>query len=208
MLVIGLTGNIASGKSTVAARFKARGLTLIDSDADARRAVAPGSSALAAILRRFGPGAVGADGALDRAALGRLVFSDATARLDLERIVHPVVESLRVTALADARRAGAVAAVCDVPLLFEAKLAWQFPRIIVVSATAATRTERLVRERRMHPDEAAARVRAQLPTALKRPRADLVVENDATRDELLQRVDAVWSAIMRWIPVAGADRAA
>ena len=208
MLLLGLTGNIASGKSTVAAYLKARGIVLIDSDADARRAVEPGSAALAAITTRFGAAVLGADGTLDRAALGRRVFADAAARHELERIVHPAVESQRLAALADARRAGAAAAVCDIPLLFEAKLAWQFPRIIVVDASAATRIKRLVRDRGMPPDDAASRVRAQLSSALKRPRADLVVDNDGTRDDLSQRLDAAWATIARWHPVAAGNRAA
>lgn len=198
MLLVALTGNIASGKSTVAQALTARGAALVDSDVAARHAVAPGTPALAAIVERFGDAMRRADGSLDRAALGRVVFGDADAREALERIVHPAVERARVTAVEQARAAGADIVICDIPLLFEARLAWHFPRILLVDAPESVRMDRLVRDRSMVPADAMARVRAQLPTALKRPRADLVLDNGGERAALSPQVDAAWLRLMHW----------
>lgn len=208
MLLVALTGNIASGKSTVAAEFVRRGATLVDSDVAARQAVAPGTPALAAIARRFGADMLHGDGSLDRARLGTLVFGNPAARADLERIVHPAVELARQAAVADARRAGADLVLCDIPLLFEARLAWQFPRILVVDAPQAVRLERMVRTRGLSPDDARARIRAQMPAALKRPRADLVIDNTGDSATLHARLDAVWQQLQSWTTVAECRRAA
>jgi len=202
MLVVGLTGNIASGKSTVAAALVARGAPLIDSDAASRAAVAPGTAALSAIAARFGRDVLLPDGALDRARLGALVFSDPSARTALEQIVHPIVEVARQTALADARAHGAPIVVCDIPLLFEAGLAWQFPRILLVDAPASLRTTRLVEGRGLSGTDAAARVAAQLPSSLKRGRADIVIDNDDSRAALDVRIDTLWQRLERWAAVA------
>ena len=174
-LLIGLTGNIAAGKSTVSAALVARGAALIDSDVAARDAVAPGTPALAGIVARFGTDILRADGSLDRAKLGARVFADATERQALEAIVHPAVEAVRRSAVAQARNDGHQVTICDIPLLFEARLAWQFPRIILVDAPAEARVARLVHDRGMAQAAARARVQAQLPAPLKRPRADLVI---------------------------------
>ena len=208
MLLVGLTGNIASGKSTVAESLVARGATLIDSDAAARAAVAPGTPALAAIVAHFGAAMLLDDGSLDRARLGRHVFSVASARHALEQIVHPAVEVARQSAMADARARGDVIVLCDIPLLFEARLAWQFPRIILVDAPAAQRVARLVRSRDMNAADAEARVRAQMPAALKRGRADVVIDNDGARDALLTQVQSLWRRLQRWAAVAEANLAA
>ena len=208
MLIVALTGNIASGKSTVAATLSARGATLIDSDAAARAAVAPGSAALGAIVTHFGQGILLADGALDRAALGRQVFANADARRALESIVHPAIEEARRVALARARETNTAIVVCDIPLLFEARLAWQFPRIVLVDAPAPIRVSRMVRDRRMRPEDAAARVRAQMPATLKRPRADIVIDNTEDHHSLLALVDGVWRQLCGWAAVAGPVRAA
>ena len=198
MLLVALTGNIASGKSTVAQALSSRGAVLVDSDVAARDAVAPGTPALAAIVSQFGQQMCRADGALDRAALGRLVFGDAMAREALEKIVHPAVEAARVSAVEQARAAGASIVICDIPLLFEARLAWHFPRILLVDAPEPVRIERLVRDRAMLPADAESRVRAQLPAALKRPRADLVLDNGGERAALQPQLTAGWARLARW----------
>jgi len=208
MLLVALTGNVAAGKSTVAAAFVRRGVTLIDSDVAARSAVAPGTPALAAIAQRFGTEMLTGDGALDRARLGALVFGNRSARAELERIVHPAVELARQAAVTTARTAGADIVVCDIPLLFEARLAWHFPRILLVDAPAAVRLERMVRTRGLSPDDAGARIRAQMPAALKRPRADLVIDNASDSAALQARLDAVWHQLQSWMPVAECHRAA
>jgi dephospho-CoA kinase len=208
MLLIGLTGNIAAGKSTVAAALVARGAALIDSDVAARDAVAPGTPALARIVARFGADMLRADGSLDRAKLGARVFADATERQALEAIVHPAVEAVRQSAVAKARNDGHPVTICDIPLLFEARLAWQFPRIILVDAPAAARVARLVHDRGMAQAAALARVQAQLPAPLKRPRADLIIDNDCELSALHDQIDRAWTRIMRWATVAESNRAA
>lgn len=202
-LVVALTGNIASGKSSVAQRFGAHGATILDADRAAHDAVAPGTPALAAIAARFGRQLLHADGSLDRAALGRLVFGDARARRDLEAIVHPAVAQAREAAVSAARAAGTRVIVCDIPLVFEARLAPEFACIVLVDAPEATRLARLVTDRGMAADDARARIAAQLPARLKRPRVDLVIENDADRATLAARADAAWAQLVaRSWPVA------
>ena len=208
MLIVGLTGNIASGKSTVAATFAAHGATLVDSDVAARDAVGVGTPALAAIVAHFGTQLLLPDGSLDRATLGRLVFADSDARGALERIVHPAVEAVRVAAIANARAHGAAIVICDIPLLFEARLAWQFPRIVLVDAPAAVRVERLARYRGMRISDAESRVRAQMPSSLKRPRADAIIDNVSSPDSLQQQASNVWQRLCEWAAVAAPVRAA
>lgn len=208
MLLVGLTGNIASGKSTVATALASRGATIIDSDTAARDAVAPGTPALAAIIAHFGAGMLREDGALDRTAMGTLVFRDAEARHALERIVHPAVETIRRAAMADAAAHGASIVICDVPLLFEVRLAWQFARIVLVDAPASVRITRLVRDRRMSMHDAALRVSAQMPASLKRGRSDIVIDNGGARSALDAQIAAAWQRLTAWAAVAEPDRAA
>ena len=198
MLVAALTGNIAAGKSTVAVALSSYGATIVDADAAARAAVAPGTPALAQILATFGTHLLRPTGDLDRSALGAIVFANPDARHTLERIVHPAVEAERGRALALAKDAGATIVICDIPLLFEAQLAWQFRRIVLVDAPASQREARLVSLRQMTPRDAAARVRSQMPSALKRPRVDLILENDASPDALNTQVAAAWRRLCGW----------
>mgnify|MGYP000054459339 CR=1 FL=1 len=208
MLLVGLTGNIAAGKSTVAAAFAERGATVIDSDVAAREAVAANSPALAAIVTRFGPEMLLADGTLDRATLGALVFNDPAARQALEAIVHPAVEAARQRQVAAARTAGSAITICDIPLLFEARLAWQFPRVILVDAPTASRVSRLMQYRAMSESAAAARIRSQLPAPLKRVRADRVIDNTSDLATLHTLIDAAWQQLLAWSAVADLNRAA
>jgi len=195
MLIVGLTGNIAAGKSAVAARLAAHGAPIIDADLLAREAVAPGSAALAAIAARFGPQILAPDGALDRAALRQVVFRDATAREALNAIVHPEVARRRAAAVARLRESGATIVVCDIPLLFETGLEGEMDRIILVDAPVAVRRERLMHDRGLSAADADAMIAAQMPAEQKRARAHYVIENDGTREALDAQVDAVWTAL-------------
>lgn len=195
MLIVGLTGNIAAGKSAVAARLASLGAPIVDADVLAREAVAPGSAALAAVAARFGPQMLAPDGTLDRAALRQLVFRDDAAREALNAIVHPEVARLRDAALARLRAAGAAIVICDIPLLFETGLDAQMDRIVLVDAATEIRRERLMRDRGLSAAEADAMIAAQMPAARKRPLAHYVIENDGTRDELDAQVDALWTAL-------------
>lgn len=195
MLVVGLTGNIAAGKSAVAARLASHGVPIVDADRLARDAVAPGSPALARIVARWGAGILAADGALDRAALRRIVFADPTERRALDAIVHPEVARLREAAVAALRARGERLVVCDIPLLFEAGLEGTVDRIVLVDAPVAVRRDRLVRDRGLTPAEADAMIAAQLPSERKRARAHDVLENVGTRAELEAAVDVLHDAL-------------
>jgi dephospho-CoA kinase len=195
MLVVGLTGNIAAGKSAVAARLAAHGVPIVDADRLAREAVAPGTPALARIVARWGAGILSDDGALDRAALRRIVFADPAERRALDAIVHPEVARRREAAVAALRARGERLVVCDIPLLFEAGLEGSVDRIVLVDAPVAVRRERLARDRDLTPAEADAMIAAQLPSATKRARAHDVLDNAGTRAELDAAVDALHDAL-------------
>ncbi len=191
MLVVGLTGNIAAGKSAVAALLAGHGLPIVDADRLARDAVAPGTAALAAIAAEWGRGILTPDGALDRAALRRIVFADPAARRALDEIVHPAVARLREEAVARLAAAGAPIVVCDIPLLFEAGLTATVDRIVLVDAPVALRRDRLLRDRGLAPEEADAMIAAQWPAERKRAAAHDVIENDGSREALARAVDAL-----------------
>ena len=197
MLLVGLTGNIAAGKSTVARLLAARGATLVDADLLAREAVRPGTPALAAIVGRWGPGVLSPDGALDRPALRARVFDDPAELEALNAIVHPEVGRLRDRALAEARARGDRLVVCDVPLLFERDLAGEFDVVVLVDAPRDLRLERLVHERGLREPEAMAMIAAQMPAELKRARADYVIDNDGPLPVLSDRVTEVWATLDR-----------
>ena len=195
MLLIGLTGNIGSGKSTVAQMLSERGSTIIDADVLARRAVEVGTSAYDQIVKRWGTAIVTADGPLDRAALRRVVFSDHEQLEELNQIVHPEVERLRTRLVDRARKRGDHLVVCDIPLLFERHMTDRFDRIILVDANRALRLERLVKDRGLEEAEAMEMIAAQMPAELKRARADFVIDNDGTLTQLERRVQDVWTAL-------------
>lgn len=195
MFVVGLTGNIASGKSTVMAQLAELGATVIDADLLAREAVRPGSRALPRIVSRWGDGVLEPDGALDRSALRARVFSDGEELEALNAIVHPEVQRLMTERLEVARAAGTSIAVCDIPLLFEVHLADQFDAIVLVDAPRPLRLERLVRDRDLHESEAMDMIAAQMPAELKRARSDFVIDNGGDRAMLASRVISLWESI-------------
>ena len=197
MLLIGLTGNIASGKSTVSRRFVERGATLIDADLLARQAVGVGTPAYGQIVGRWGDAVLAPDSSLDRDALRERVFSDPAELEELNRIVHPEVSRLRDELLAEAQSRGDRIVVCDIPLLFERHLADEYDRIVLVDAPRPVRLERLVRERGLAEAEAMSMIAAQMPAELKRARADYVIDNVGTVDELIARADEVWDMLER-----------
>lgn len=195
MLYVALTGNIASGKSTVARDLAARGATLIDSDQLARDVVAPGTAALRAIVEHFGPELLLPNGALDRAAMRQRVFSDTAAREALNAIVHPAVRALRQQRLDDARRRGARIVVADIPLLFELGLQDGFDAVILVDADETVRRDRLVQTRGLSAHDAQAMIDAQMPSARKREGATWVIDNNGPLEALAPQVEAVWQAL-------------
>ena len=196
-LLVGLTGNIASGKSTVARLLSERGATIIDADVLSRRAVEPGTPAYDRIVERWGTDVVAPDGLLDRAALRNLVFPDHDELEELNRIVHPEVNRLRDRLVSDAVGRGDRVVVCDIPLLFEKKMADEFNRIVLVDAPRPLRLERLMRERALDETEALDMIAAQMPAELKRARADYVIDNIGTLTDLEAKVAHVWTELER-----------
>ena len=207
MLLVGLTGNIASGKSSVAALLRGYGATLIDADVLARRAVERDTPAYREIVRRWGAGVLSPDGMLDRGALRRQVFADRLQLEELNRIIHPEVTRLRDRLVADARQRGDRIVVCDIPLLFERRLTEEFDRIVLVDAPRPVRLERLVRDRGLHETEAMDMIAAQMPAELKRARANFVIDNVGTRAELEAAVAHVWAELEQAAAASDADAA-
>lgn len=195
MLYVGLTGNIASGKSEAAARFALRGATIVDADILARDAVAVGSPAFERVVARWGEGILAPDGTLDREALRHTVFADPAQLEELNAIVHPGVTKLRRKMVAEARKRGDAVLIYVVPLLFERRLAGELDEIILVDAPQELRLERLVKLRGVSPEDAANMISAQMPAELKRARANFVIENDGSLEGLDEQVDDVWSRL-------------
>ncbi|PRY70421.1 dephospho-CoA kinase [Glaciihabitans tibetensis] len=201
MQLIGLTGGIASGKSVVAARLAERGAVVVDADKLAREVVEPGTPALAAIARHFGPRVIRGDGSLDRAELGAIVFADETQREALNAITHPAVGA-RARQLFDAagRADPEAVVVYDVPLLVEsgADRASQFDRVVVVHADAETRVDRLVHLRGMTEAEARSRVAAQATDEQRLAIADVVIDSSGSLEQTLEQADAFWRTLAQY----------
>ncbi len=189
MRLVGLTGGIASGKSTFAAALRARGVPVVDADALAKAAVAPGTPALEEIVRAFGPGVLGADGALDRKRMAALVFAEPEARRRLEAITHPAVRAAMVEETLALERAGHPLAFYDTPLLDEVGLERVLDCVVVVWAPPAAQRARIAARDGLAPAEADARIAAQLPIDEKAARADVVVETAGSPAELAAKAD-------------------
>lgn len=197
MIRIGLTGNIASGKSEIAKMLADRGATVIDADLLAREAVQPETQALKDIVKRWGKDVLNKDGSLDRAALRQIVFADQSELDALNRIVHPGVTRLRDREIARARERGDPIVVCVIPLLFERNIVDEFDAIVLVDAPRPLRLERLVATRGMEATDAMNMIASQMPAELKRARADYVIENNGSLEDLERDVDALWSSLQR-----------
>lgn len=194
MLLVGLTGGIGSGKSTVARMLEERGAVVFDADGLAREAVAPGTPGHDAVVERFGANVLAPGGELDREALASVVFADPAARRDLEAIVHPEVRRLLAEgceAYTDTDRI----VVFSAPLLVETGMHTAFEALVVVSAPVSTQLERLLRDRGMSEEQVRARIAAQAPLEDKLAVADLVVDNDGTLGDLRERVDKLWGEL-------------
>lgn len=192
MLLVGLTGGIGSGKSTVARMLEARGAVVFDADALARQAVEPGTPGHDAVVERFGANVLGPGGDLDREALASIVFADPAARRDLEAIVHPEVRRLFAEG-SEAYRDDDVVVVFSAPLLVETGMHTAFEVLVVVSTPVETQIERLLRDRGMREDSIRSRIAAQAPLEEKAAVADVIVDNEGTLDELEAQVDRLWN---------------
>jgi dephospho-CoA kinase len=196
MLSVALTGNIASGKTTVAELFKLWGATIIDADQLVRDMQARGQPALKQIAVSFGPDVIKADGTLDRAALRAKVLADPAALADLNRIIHPEVHRRRLKLLEEARTRGDRIVVSDIPLLFEADDPAAFDAVVLVDAPDPVRRARLEDLRGLPPTEADRMMQAQMPAATKRARSDFVIENDGDIPALERAAALVWQALL------------
>jgi dephospho-CoA kinase len=197
--VIGLTGGIASGKTVVARRLEELGATRVDADQLARDVVAVGTPGLAAITERFGVDVIAADGTLDRAALGAVIFRDPDARLALNAITHPAIRELssRLFAEASDRDPNAVV-VYDVPLLAEALRDpgyHRFDLVVVVDASTEIRVRRLVQLRGLTREEALHRLNSQATDTERLAIADVVIDSNGTLEETIEQADALWAGL-------------
>jgi len=188
MRVIGLTGGIASGKSTVAALLAERGIPVVDADQLARDAVLPGSSGLRQIVAVFGPGVVTVDGTLDRAVLSEKVFSDPAARKVLEAIIHPEIKLLAEKSLEELRSQGFPIVFYMAPLLIEAGVTGRVDEIWVVYADRETQVERVRKRDSVSREDAEKRLAAQMPMDEKRAYGRIVIDNSGDLKDLKKRV--------------------
>jgi dephospho-CoA kinase len=197
VLLVALTGNIASGKSEVARILAELGATVIDADELAREVVRPGMPALKAIADRWGKDVLQSDGSLDRAALRAIVFADPAEREALNAIVHPEVRKRRNHLIAQARARGDTAVVAAIPLLFETGLEGEFDAVILVDAPDEVRLSRLMERNGMDATEARRMMDAQMPAATKRRRSHVVIENDSDLEALTRAVKRAWTDLTR-----------
>lgn len=195
MRTVGLTGGIGSGKSAVSRLLQERGAVVVDADLVAREVVDVGTPGLAAVVDAFGPDVLQEDGSLDRAALGRVVFSDREALARLNAITHPRIAERTGELVRSAAQAGTEVLVHDVALLVENGLTG-YDAVVVVAATPQTQLDRLVRLRGMPEDEARARIAAQLPIEDKLAVATHVIRNDGPVEELAPQVDRLWASLV------------
>jgi len=195
-MVVGVTGGIATGKSIVTDRFRKLGAAVVSADELAREVVAPGGETLRLLVQRFGPTILREDGALDRAALGKRVFSDPQLRLELNRITHPAIARLAEERLEALKRQGIPLILYEAPLLFEAGAEGRVDVVIVVTASEAVQRQRLMARDGFDEAEAQARISAQLPQAEKVRRADFVVDNSGTLDQVSEQVNSLYARLL------------
>jgi dephospho-CoA kinase len=195
VLSVALTGNVASGKSTVASRWAAAGVPVISADELAREAVLPGTPGLAAVVEAFGDEVLGSDGTLDRSKLREVVFTDDARRQRLEEILHPRIWRLRSSWLEARRSEGAPLVVSEIPLLFETGAEGWFDAVVLVAAPEEVRVARMVAERGLEEREARRIVASQMGAESKRARSDFVIDNAGDRDALAHEAVRVLDAL-------------
>ncbi len=196
MKLVGLTGGVGSGKSTVAAMLRELGAEVVDADEASHAVYEPGTPGFAAVIRDFGEDYV-RKGRIDRKALGELVFKDPDALRRLNAIVHPLVRDWMAQRTAEALERGADVVVQDVPLLFENKLEELFPTVVLVWVPREVQVDRLVKGRGFTPERAGAVISAQMPIDEKRGRATHVVDNSGTKESTRPQVERLWRALTR-----------
>lgn len=182
-MIIGLTGSIASGKSTISQLLKDKGFHIIDADLVARKVVEQGSPTLGEIAKKFGNEVLLPDGALNREALGALIFHNPAKRKQLNELMHPAIRQEMLAQQDDLMKQGIETIVMDIPLLFESRLQHFVQKILVVSVTEEIQLERLIKRNSLSEEEAKARIRSQLPVSEKEKAADAVIYNNGSIEE-------------------------
>ena len=194
-MIIGLTGSIASGKSTVSTMLKRKGFPIVDADEIARQVVELGSPVLQEISRVFGESVLQADGSLNRVKLGEIIFNDEEMRQKLNGIIHPAIRQEMLKQKDEWLAGGANTVIMDIPLLFESKLQSFVDTIIVVSVTPEIQKERLIARNVLSEEEADRRIQSQLPVKEKEKDADAVLFNNGTVEETQKQLD---SLLLKW----------
>lgn len=197
MLVVGLTGGIATGKTTVAAMFAELGAWRINTDQLARLVVQPGNPAWEAIVRYFGGDILDNSGHLDRKKLGDIIFAKPQMRDVLNTMTHPPIRALLREELAQARDQNATVALVEVPLLYEARFDRDVDRVLVVTTSEVSQLTRLMERSNLSEKDARLRIEAQMPVAEKASRADFVINNEGTLEETKDQVLKIWQILMQ-----------
>ncbi|PTY80142.1 dephospho-CoA kinase [Heyndrickxia sporothermodurans] len=190
-MIIGLTGGIASGKSTVSAMLKAKGYTIVDADIAAREVVNIGEDAYYGIIEAFGKEILLEDGNIDRKKLGSIVFHNTDKRLLLNSIVHPAVRNYMQKKKAEAIEAGKQTIIMDIPLLFESKLTYMVDKTILVFVDPNIQKERLMKRNHLSEEDAIARIRSQMPLKEKIQLSDAVIDNNETLEETKKQLNKI-----------------
>ncbi|HWK24200.1 MAG TPA: dephospho-CoA kinase [Ureibacillus sp.] len=190
-MIIGLTGSIASGKSTVAKMLKDYGLPIVDADVVARLVVEPGTPTLQKIVEVFGEDALMEDGAMNRQKIGSIIFHDEEKRKELNSIIHPAIRQEMLRQRDEYIENGEKTVIMDIPLLFESKLQHFVEKILVVYVSEETQLERLILRNQLTEEDAKARIASQLPFSEKIHGADAVINNNGTIEETAQQLEAI-----------------
>ncbi len=196
MLRVALTGGIATGKSGVLARFRGLGVSVIESDSLSREVIAPGTPGADAVRRRFGPQIIGADGTVDRARLGDIVFGDAEARTDLESIIHPAVYARIGRWFEHLAASGQGLGLAEIPLLYETGHQSDFDRVVVTVCETAEQVRRVRERSGLSEAQALQRIAAQMPPEEKARLADYVIRTDGSIEDSNRRTDEVYQALV------------
>ena len=197
-MIIGLTGSIASGKSTVANMLKEYGLPIVDADLVARLVVEPGTPTLQKIVAVFGEDILTEDGAMNRQKVGSIIFHDEEKRKALNAIIHPAIRQEMLRQRDEYLENGEKTVVMDIPLLFESKLQHFVEKILVVTVTEQTQLKRLMERNQLSEEEAKARISSQLPLKVKEQGADAVIYNNGTIEETKEQLEKIlkkWNVI-------------
>lgn len=190
-MIIGLTGSIASGKSTISAMLKDKGYPIIDADLVARLVVEPGTSNLQEIEREFGSSVINKDGTLNREALGKLIFNDPAKRKQLNDLMHPAIRIEMFRQRDELLKSGQKTLIMDIPLLFESRLQHFVDKILVVSVTEEMQLQRLMNRNSLSKEEATVRIQSQLPISEKEKGADAVIYNNGTIGQSKEQLEQI-----------------